>query len=204
VIYKGNDNYYLMATTSNGGGQPAAGGTFGGINVNLYGPSALSLNTWTHLAGTYDGAMLRLYVNGVQVASQLQVGILLGSANPLQIGGDSIFGQTFQGQIDEVRVYSRALSAAEIQTDLATPLGSSGILPAAMGVRLTILGVGADGAVLLRADGQPDARFVIEASDDMVGWIPLGVVSDPAGVGFYTDTEAAGHGLRFYRIHEEP
>jgi uncharacterized repeat protein (TIGR03803 family) len=43
---------------------------------------------------------------------------MVTSSNPLQIGGDSIYGQYFQGTIDEVRVYARALSAAEIQSDM--------------------------------------------------------------------------------------
>src|SRR5207244_3427266 len=41
---------------------------------------------------------------------------------PLQLGGDSIYGQYFQGLIDEVRVYNTALTAAQIQADLNTPL----------------------------------------------------------------------------------
>jgi hypothetical protein len=44
------------------------------------------------------------------------------SANPLQIGGDSLFGQYFSGTIDEVRVYSSALSAAQVQADMATAI----------------------------------------------------------------------------------
>jgi hypothetical protein len=71
---------------------------------------------------TYDGAALRLYVNGVQVASLAQTGHLVTSANPLQIGGDSLYGQYFQGTIDEVRIYNQALSASEIQADMGTPL----------------------------------------------------------------------------------
>ena len=49
--------------------------------------------------------------------------------NPLQIGGDSIFGQFFTGTIDEVRVYNTALNQSQIQTDMATPVGSGGSLP---------------------------------------------------------------------------
>jgi chitodextrinase len=80
-------------------------------------------NTWTHLATTYDGATLRLYVNGVEVASRAQAGSMATSTDPLQIGGDGIYGQYFQGMIDEVRVYNVALTAAQIQSDMNTPIG---------------------------------------------------------------------------------
>ena len=125
IIYKGNDNYYLMASTPNGGA-PALGGIFGGSTYGeVFGSGALPLNTWTHLAGTYDGTMERLYINGVEVASRSQSGSLITTSNPLQIGGDSFYGQYFNGLIDEVRVYNRALSSSEIQADMTTPLTSS-------------------------------------------------------------------------------
>ena len=44
---------------------------------------------------------------------------------PLRIGGNAIWGEYFQGQIDDVRVYNRALSQSEIQIDMVTPVGSS-------------------------------------------------------------------------------
>ena len=122
VIYKGDDNYYLEGTSGNGR-VPAMGGTFGTSDVVLYGTGPLSASTWTHLAATYDGATTRLYVNGVQAASQAQTGAIKNSTNPLQIGGDSIYGQFFQGTIDEVRVYNVALTAAQIQNDMNTPVG---------------------------------------------------------------------------------
>jgi hypothetical protein len=62
------------------------------------------LNTWTHLAATYDGATMRLYVNSVPVASRARTGNIKTSTNPLQLGGDTIYGQYFRGMIDEVRV----------------------------------------------------------------------------------------------------
>jgi chitodextrinase len=122
VIYKGNDNYFLEATSTNNA-RPAAGGTFGSGGGEAYGTAALTANTWTHLAATYDGAMLRLYVNGVQVSSVARTGNLATSANPLEIGGDSIFGQNFEGTIDEVRVYNVALTPMQIQSDMNTPTG---------------------------------------------------------------------------------
>ena len=63
------------------------------------------------------------------ISSQAQTGAIATSANPLQIGGDSIYGQFFQGAIDEVRIYNRALAQAEIQTDMNAPLGNSIIPP---------------------------------------------------------------------------
>jgi hypothetical protein len=122
VIYKGNDNYFLEATNGHSGSAPAAGVSFGSTHVITYGSVALTANTWTHLAVTYDGATLRLYVNGVQASSLAQTGTILTSSNPLSIGGDTFYGQYFQGMIDEVRVYNVALTAAQIQADMNTPI----------------------------------------------------------------------------------
>ena len=123
VIYKGNDIYYLEGTSDNSS-RPAGGGTWGPLPV--YGAAALTTNTWAYLALTYDGANLRLYVNGTQVATQARTGNIASSTNPLQIGGDSIYGQYFQGTIDEVRVYNAALTATQIQSDMVTPIGTGG------------------------------------------------------------------------------
>jgi glucose/arabinose dehydrogenase/PKD repeat protein len=94
--------------------------------LDARGTSQLPLNTWTHLAGTYDGTTLRLFVNGTQVGSRAVSGALLTSTGALRIGGNSVWGEFFQGRIDEVRVYNRALGAAELQTDINTPLPSTG------------------------------------------------------------------------------
>jgi hypothetical protein len=121
VIYKANDNYYLEGTTMPNG-WPGIGETIGTSDVVLYGTGTLPVNTWTHLAATYDGTTTRLYVNGTQVSSQAQTGAFVTSTNPLQIGGDSLYGQFFHGTIDEVRIYNMALTAAQIQTDMNTPI----------------------------------------------------------------------------------
>ena len=49
-------------------------------------------------------------------------GSILTSSGPLRIGGNSVWGEFFAGAIDEVRVYNRALTQIEIQTDMNTPL----------------------------------------------------------------------------------
>ena len=60
------------------------------------------------------------------MASTAHTGAIATSTNPLQIGGDSIYGQYFAGLIDEVRIYNIALTAAQIQTDQANPVNPSG------------------------------------------------------------------------------
>jgi hypothetical protein len=122
VIYKQDDNYMLSASSNGGPPGPTGAGTFGGTFQQVAGPSALGVNTWTHVAVTFDGANLTVWVNGVSVASQAATPPLLTSNLPLQIGGDSIFGQYFTGRIDEVRIYNRALSKNEIEVDMNSPI----------------------------------------------------------------------------------
>ena len=93
----------------------------GGVNWTAEG-APLPINTWTHLAGTYDGAVLRLFVNGVEVANIPVSGPMPTSTGPLRIGGNSLWKEFFKGRIDEVRIYNRALSPAEIGAAMNTPL----------------------------------------------------------------------------------
>src|SRR5262245_43796922 len=89
-------------------------------DVGATGRSAIALNTWVHLATTYDGTRLLTYVNGAQVASTSVTGSIVTSTQPLRIGGNAIWGEFFSGKIDELRIYNRALTAAQIQTDMVT------------------------------------------------------------------------------------
>jgi hypothetical protein len=102
--------------------RPAATINTGGIDRSTPGTAALALNTWTHLAATYDGATLRLYVNGAQVSSLAVTGNLITSTGALRIGGNTIWGEYFSGLIDEVRVYNRALTPAEILSDMSAQI----------------------------------------------------------------------------------
>jgi hypothetical protein len=81
---------------------------------------------WSHLAATYDGATLRVFVNGVQVSSRAVLGSIPAGTGPLRLGGNGVWSEWFTGLIDEVRVYSRALGAAEMQADMASPVTCSG------------------------------------------------------------------------------
>ena len=121
ILQRQADAYFLHA--SNGDPlHPAGGGTFGGSTEFAGGPTAIPVNTWTHVALTYDLAAVRLYVNGTQVATRGATGAIQTNSNPLWMGGNTPYGEYFQGLIDEARVYNRALTAAEIQTDMSTPV----------------------------------------------------------------------------------
>src|SRR6202046_1183102 len=123
VLYKANDNFYLEATSTNGS-LPDAGLIAGGTYADAFGTAKLTASTWAFLTETYDGSTLRLYVNGTQVASTAHTGAIASSPHPLQIGGDTTYSQYFGGLIDEVRIYNVALTAAQIQTDMTTPVNN--------------------------------------------------------------------------------
>ncbi|TAL01166.1 MAG: hypothetical protein EPO07_08740 [Verrucomicrobia bacterium] len=98
----------------------------GGATSAIYPPYCMSATsipggTWTHLAGTFDGSTLRIYVNGVLDGQASFTGAIYSGNDDLGIGamvGGSYPGGAFDnyaGFIDEVALYNRALSSAEIQ-----------------------------------------------------------------------------------------
>jgi len=139
VLHRETDAYYLHASSPAGSMVPAGGAIFTGTESYLTGSTPIPLNTWTHLALTYDGATMRLYVNGLQVATKSASGSIQNNSNPLRIGGNVPYGQYFQGRIDEVRVYSRALSASEIHTDMITPVAANVGAPLAAPTNLRVV-----------------------------------------------------------------
>jgi YVTN family beta-propeller protein len=95
----------------------------GGAIRGITGTAPAATNTWTHLAASYDGTTMKFYVNGVVVRSVLRAGAIDTTNGPLNIGGNYVWGgEHFAGLIDDVRIYSRALSDAEIARDMATSL----------------------------------------------------------------------------------
>ena len=85
----------------------------------LEGPSAIPLNEWTHLAISFDGVAKRIYVNGIEVALQGELRALVYSPSPVPVTIGSDWSQNegsarFNGRIDEVSLYNRALTADEV------------------------------------------------------------------------------------------
>lgn len=106
---------------SNDAGRPA-GYVRISSDIAANGTAALPINTWSHLALTFDGAAVRLYVNGTLSSTATVAGTIESSALPLRVGGNSVWGEFFGGRIDDVRIYNRALGAAEVLADMATPV----------------------------------------------------------------------------------
>lgn len=77
--------------------------------------SSLFGGQWYHIVGVYDGAEMRLYVNGSLMGSAPASGLIgVSPQAPSSIGALSTGLQPFSGWIDDVRIYDRALSDAEI------------------------------------------------------------------------------------------
>src|SRR3989344_9519590 len=78
-------------------------------------------NRWNLVMGTYDGANMTIYVNGVQQGTQCAfTGNITSNSDGFAIGARGVGGSSyFTGPIDDVRIYNRALSAGEV-ADLYT------------------------------------------------------------------------------------
>jgi fibronectin type 3 domain-containing protein len=128
IVQKGNsDNQYrLLAENSV-------------LKFHLNGVGTLTgslppTNVWIHVAATWNGSTMILYTNGVLLASLAAGGTIATTADPLAIGTkntSATSGDFFNGLIDEVRLYSRALSVPEIYTVMhnndVTPTAPSGL-----------------------------------------------------------------------------
>jgi chitodextrinase len=120
VLIKEQPGQLAYALYANTDTDRPSGHVFAGGDRDTRGTSMLPLNTWTHLATTFDGAMLRLYVNGNEVSRRAIAGSILSSSGALRIGGNNVWAEWFRGRIDEVRIYNRALSGSEVARDMHT------------------------------------------------------------------------------------
>jgi hypothetical protein len=84
---------------------------------------------WHFLAGTWDGAALRLYIDGNLDAEMECAGTILTNDDPLFIGARGGSERFVTGALDEIKVYNYALSQAEIIADMENPVPPSAVKP---------------------------------------------------------------------------
>jgi hypothetical protein len=90
-------------------------------------PATVPLQTWIHLAGTWDGSVARLYVNGTEVANAAVSGPFVAETNPVVLGGNGNGGnrtvsELVPGRLSDVMLYRRSLGANEIARLAKGPL----------------------------------------------------------------------------------
>jgi chitodextrinase len=134
VVSKRGTNGFQLDTTIDTG--PRAIGfkltNSSGGDMFRYGVTAMQPNSWYHIAGVYNATTrtMDVFLNG-----QLDNGTLLGTVTTSQQNSSqnvyigqrpSLGGYGFNGRVDDVRIYARALTPAEIQADMDTPLGPGG------------------------------------------------------------------------------
>lgn len=112
--------YYLASDS------PGADAGVGGYTSNQWksvnGGPVLPAGQWSHLAATYDGTTMRVFVNGIEVASKPQPVPWQTSSDPFHVGGTAYINEWFKGKIDEVRVYSCALTGSDIANIMNQPV----------------------------------------------------------------------------------
>jgi hypothetical protein len=149
------------------GGSPAA--------YVFSGPSSTSIDdgAWHHVTGRYDGSQISIWVDGVQENSRPLVGVTMPNTSyGVELGGRcNGYAYPFRGVLDDVRIYTRALTPSEISADMATTVGAG-------------------------ASPQPDAT----APSTPTGLASSNVTSSQIGLAWQASTDNVGvTGYRVYR-----
>ncbi len=123
-------NYFLSLRN----GEVNFGFFSGSFSMHTTSGVNLIINTWYHVAATYSDALdnVSIYVNGVEVLSDIETQPLTTNDEELRIG-ISYSGGAFMGKIDNLRIYDEALSAGEIQEKMGLP-----VLPLAPHLMITV------------------------------------------------------------------
>ena len=176
----GVDGYELsLASTSSTGkiffrlNQATSGNTYRIDSTEAYPTDG----TWVHIAATYDGSKIRLYINGVFDHEIDGPAAIASNALPLGIGAQSDGASTFQGALDDVRVYARALSLAEIEA-LAGVTPPANHAPVANDDTYgtgqdTLLNVAAPGVLGNDTDADADSLTAVQDTDVSHGSLTL-------------------------------
>lgn len=94
-----------------------------GQGWNIISATYPSINEWHHVAATYDGFVMKIYLDGELKATKEVTGTISTNTNPITIGTQPGFsGEFFEGNVDEVRIWNRALDECEIDNNMTCQL----------------------------------------------------------------------------------
>ncbi len=110
--FRCGDGGDISFVIGNGGGWPEVQTT----------SDPLSLNTWNHVAATYDGTNILVYVNGQLVGTAFVPGSAVASTISLAAGRSGFAGREFDGRVDDMRMWSTVRTQAQIQANACDTL----------------------------------------------------------------------------------
>jgi hypothetical protein len=193
----GNNGYYFYVYT----GKPSFYIVVSPSYVQTISPELINLNQWYHVAGTNDGSNLKLYVDGQLKDSVSSTGFL-GVNNNANIGSEPVSPLYFNGLIDDVRIYDRAVSESEFQ-DTANPVGRWNNKDSWRASVYRNGSPGADDSGILPNPGSVVINEVMSHSNAGPDWIELHNTTDnPINIGgwFLSDNNRDEPNMMKYRI----
>ena len=148
--------------------QAIAGGGPNNVDTAL---NTLQLDTWYHIVSTYDSTAngeAIMYVNGAEVARGGHFAAPMARLVAAQIGGWN-GTRLLDGRVDEVAIYDRALSRAQIQAHFAAATA-----PPVVELKVVSFSYDPDSRLLsFTWTSAPNQMFIVEYSDDMINWVEL-------------------------------
>ena len=167
-----------------------------GAGTHVSSTTLIQTGSWYHVAATYRaGQQIELFINGTREAV-LDTGIVVASnPNPFSIGASTVFsGRSFEGGLDQVRLYDGAMSPSEIQ---AVYYDESGTLPLPqISIRIS--------QVELCWDTSTNAAYQLQYRSTLTtnNWVPFFTNYWPGTGGILCTNEAVypGQSQRFYQV----
>jgi hypothetical protein len=161
------DGYALSLTPSNASTNPrtvvmqvneASSGNTYRVNSTTQYPTNGS--TWMHVAATYDGTAMRMYINGVEERSELGPPSIAANLINVGLGSQSDGARKFRGHLDDVRIYRRALSPTEIGELAKVPYGDL-VITKNDGVSTVLSGQSTTYTIQVNNLGPDDVRGIV-------------------------------------------
>jgi hypothetical protein len=177
-----------------------------GNDTSVLSGAPVPMSTWTHAAVTINGNLTTFYLNGLLsgVTNQNRGNPIDNTATGVSIGREQYSGSLpagrwfFNGLMDDVRLYNRALTQAEIQSIVAGP-------PPPTPPRIMACALSGTNFVLTGTNGVPGGGYVVLIATNLAlpvgSWTPLATNTfDPSGNFSFTNALDPAAAQRFYRI----